>query len=112
MDGVAGFEPANDRIKICWLTTCRHPMKVKKTIPDFLKKIKSFILSFAQKGNIKPLFFKKRRNNLRKDIKKYFNSCFEQFDCIFQEQLSQLKTSFPVLWDELCLYKNQADCRL
>lgn len=33
MDGVAGVEPANDRIKICWLTTCRHPIKsVTRTI--------------------------------------------------------------------------------
>lgn len=32
MDGVIGFEPMDDRIKICWLTTCRHPNKVKLRI--------------------------------------------------------------------------------
>ena len=29
LDGVAGLEPANDRIKICWLTTCRHPNELE-----------------------------------------------------------------------------------
>ena len=23
--GIDGFEPSNDRVKVCWLTTCRYP---------------------------------------------------------------------------------------
>jgi hypothetical protein len=29
MDGVIGFEPMDDGIKIRWLTTCRHPNNYK-----------------------------------------------------------------------------------
>ena len=41
MDGVAGFEPANDRTKICWLTACLHPIEKKSIL--VLKKNQVFL---------------------------------------------------------------------
>ena len=35
-NGAAGFEPANDRIKICWLTACRRPNNFNNSTEFFL----------------------------------------------------------------------------
>lgn len=50
MDGVAGFEPAHDRIKVCWLTTCRHPNSIKNIL-DFIQKIKINFKNLKNKAN-------------------------------------------------------------